>query len=105
MPEIDVNKAIEIYKQYLDIKGFPEEKKIKYPYKENENYEYEMQVASRQECFNEALHLAKLSQMKKLEGIREAMLKEFTLKADGIERPLATIDNIVKFIRQHMGGK
>jgi hypothetical protein len=99
--------------QYLDIKE-PEEKNLGIIRRDG------LDIFN--EGFNEALHLAKLAQMKKLEGITPEQLHEWYMEAvldlDGGFNELANIpyeqlteaqQYIDKFIadklRQHMGGK
>jgi len=105
--KVDVLETLlDLAQQYLDIKGFPEEKKCEYcGYPED----------CRCETFNEALHLAKLAWMKKLEGMEEALNK--IMDKQGVELRVwkqeyfgkvseeKLVKNLAQELRQHMGGK
>jgi hypothetical protein len=91
---VGVQTLLDLATQYLDIKGFPEEAEGT---DEGDSDDRHPTV------FNRALHLCKLAQMKKLEGIEDVLNKTW----DGWygEGKMPYADEIAQAIRQHMGGK
>jgi hypothetical protein len=90
-----VETLLDLANQYLDIKE-PEEYGVytrvsgeKLPDANSRDLQY-------QYGFNEALHLAKLSQMKKLDGLEDMLEKQ---------NPNQPISVLAQAICQHMGGK
>jgi hypothetical protein len=110
-----VETLLDLANQYLDIKE-PEHKSVG-------SQECSYHTGFYNAGFNEALHLCKLAQMKKLEGITPEQLHEWYLEAittlhpsdynhladvpyDDLKEGQKSIDKfIADKLRQHMGGK
>jgi hypothetical protein len=85
-----VETLLDLAKQYLDIKE---------PFELDDRPEITEWVHTSKEYtkgFNEALHLAKLAQMKKLDGLEDMLEKQ---------NPNQPISVLAQVIRQHIGGK
>ena len=104
---LDLEEVNDVYKalaqQYLDIKDFPKDRTYEEEYLAKRK-PYPVSEYYHLKGFNEALHLCKLAQMKKLEGL-EMLIEPIISKWFPSDGQVYEAEQLAQAIRQHMGGK